>query len=98
MARSIARSLLIAICEYEHRTGESPKKIFAELDAYYALLPSGPIWLYPESRVTIAGIPLERIDLPGLGIYLCGDPVAIRDLPDGDLRVVFENGTEVPIP
>jgi hypothetical protein len=94
MARNVVRSLRIAICEYEHRTGKAPAKIFAELDAYYALQLGGPVRLYPEPKVTIVGIPLERIDRSGLGMYLCGDPVPIRRLPDGDLQVVFPDGTK----
>ena len=94
MARNICRSLRIAICEYEHRTGAAPTKIFAEMDAYCVLQIAGPVRYYPERMMTIGGIPLEQITRRGLGIYLCGDPVAIRDLPDGDLRVVFEDGTE----
>ena len=95
MARNICRSLRIAICEYEHRTGAAPTKIFAEMDAYCALQIAGPVRYYPERLMTIGGIPLEQITRRGLGIYLCGDPVAIRDLPDGDLRVMFADGTEV---
>lgn len=94
MARNIARSLRIAICEYEYRTGAAPTKIFAELDAYYALQLGGPVRLYPEPKVTIGGIPLERVDRPGLMMYLCGDPVPIRELPEGDIELVFTDGTK----
>ena len=92
VARNIVRSLRIAICEYEYRAGTSPTKIVAEQDAYYALQLCGPVWLYPDQKVTIGGIPLERIEKPGLGIYLCGDPVNIYDLPDGDVQVIFRDG------
>lgn len=102
MARNIARSLRIAICEYEHRNGEAPRKIFAELDAYYALQMGSPVKfegrLFSDQEFTLAGIPLQSITRRGLGVYLCGDPVNIRDIPEGDLRVLFQDGTEVPIP
>jgi hypothetical protein len=95
MARNVARSLRIAICEYEHRNGEAPKKIFAELDAYYALQMGAPVKfegrLFPDQEFTLAGIPLQSITRRGLGIYLCGDPVAILDLPDGDVQVIFRD-------
>ncbi len=95
MARNIARSLRIAICEYEYRTGAAPTKIFAEMDAFYALQLGAPVDFGPERLYTVGGISLVQIARPGLGMYLCGDPVTIRDLPNGDLRVVFKDGTEV---
>ncbi len=97
MARNIARSLRIAICEYQYRTGVYPTKIFAELDAYYALQVSAPVAWSPEQRFTVGGISLECINIRGQGIYLSGDPVPIRDLPDGDLQVVFADGTRETI-
>lgn len=98
MARDITRSLRIAVCEYEYRTGAAPSKIFAEMDAYCALQLVGPVRYYPEQTMTIGGIPLEQITRRGWGMYLCGDPVPIRDLPDGDLQVVFQDGTKEVIP
>lgn len=97
MARIVARSLRIAICEYEHRTGAYPTKIFAELDAYYALQVGAPVSWSPEQRTTVGGIPMECIQQRGLGIYLSGDPVPIRDLPGGALQIIFADGTEESI-
>lgn len=93
MARNITRSLRIAICEYQYRTGAYPAKIFAELDAYCALQVAAPVAWDLEKQFTVGGISLECINRRGFGIYLSGDPIPLRDLPDGDLQIVFEDGT-----
>jgi hypothetical protein len=97
MALNIARSLRIAICEYEYRNGAAPVKIFAELDAYYALQDNLVVEHHQNQNITICGIQLEPIPRPGTEIYLCADPVPIRDIPTGDIRIVFHDGTEVAL-
>ena len=91
MARNIAKSVTFAIAEYQHRFDAVPSKIFAELDAYYALQSVLPVRISDpfEHSMKCAGIPVEPLGKPGLGIYLSGDPVLIREFPDPDVQLIL---------
>lgn len=91
MRRNITRSLMAALDQYCFRNGEYPTKIVAEAEAYFYLRMEGlhyALDLYKEG-LKFAGIPVEKINGQGTGIYLCGNPVQIYDLPDCDVKFVF---------
>lgn len=91
MARNVGRSTMAAIHEYLNRNGEYPTKIIAEAESYFAFQMMGEAYAVNlfHQELKFAGIPVERIDKRGTGIYLCGNPVPIYDLPDGDVQFVF---------
>lgn len=78
MTANIIKSLVYAIAEYEHKMGINPTKIFTELDSYYALQETLSMSAL-NREIKFCGIPVEPISKEGIGIYLCGEPVTIRD-------------------
>lgn len=92
MAANIAKSLVFAIKAHRYHIGIYPAKIFAELDAYYALINDSPMHLFTEHDMKFYGIPLIPISQQGLGIYLSNGPVEIREFHDPDVELIFPKG------
>ena len=74
---------MFAICEYQaYNRGRYPEKIFAELGAVYALKVECPLIFDTDNEVRFNGIPLVPIGRDGLGIWLAGEQVPIREFHD----------------
>lgn len=89
MAADIAKSLVFAIKAHRYHIGIYPAKIFAELDAYYALINENPMNFYSNGDKTFHGIPIVPISKEGFGIYLSNGPVEIREFQDPDVKLVL---------
>ena len=89
-ARHLAYSLLDAIALYQyHNNGERPRKAFVELDAFFVLMALDDGIRFTCDGCTFHGVEIERVDVPGLGIYLCGDPVALRQYENDEGGLLF---------
>ena len=87
---NIAKSLVFAIKAHRHHIGIYPAKIFAELDAYYALKNENIMSVaYYREDLTFNGIPVVPISKEGFGIYLSNGPVEIREFHDPDVQLVL---------
>ena len=90
MAKNIAKSLVFAIGKYQaHNRGRYPEKIFAELGAVYALQVECPLIFDTDHEVRFNGIPVVPIGRDGLGIWLAGEQVTIRDFSDTGSILAF---------
>jgi hypothetical protein len=92
MTENIAKSLVFAIRAHRYHIGIYPAKIFAELDAFYALENENPMKFYSNGDKTFNGIPIVPISKEGFGIYLSNGPVEIREFHDPDAQPIFPNG------
>ena len=99
MAENIAKSLVFAIKAHRHHIGIYPAKIFAELDAYYALKNENPMKLFDYYNQEFAisrffgGIPIVPISKEGFGIYLSSGAIEIREFQDPDAEPIVQKET-----
>lgn len=86
--RNVRRSLYNAISEFKYQTGNYPKRIFAEGDAYQCIACNDSLFrvVYLDDP-KFMGITVSKINRPGFEIHLSAGPITLREYPDP--QVVF---------
>lgn len=81
--RNVLRSLTDAIYEFAYQTGNYPKRIFAEGDAYQCIACNDSLFRVVHlDDPQFMGITVSKINRPGFEIHLSAGPITLREYKD----------------